>query len=112
MIWFRRRHPVIRSNQKPSDTGFPAVSVHTNRPWDSMINQDTKGLAICYAGKTNQREDLVYVAFNVYWEGQTFELPKLPEMYEWRCFADTALDGIEEECKKRLFRSIGSSQDL
>ena len=74
MIWFRRRHPVIRSNQKPSDTGFPAVSVHTNRPWDSMINQDTKGLAICYAGKTNQREDLVYVAFNVYWEGQTFEL--------------------------------------
>ena len=100
MIWFRRRHPVIRSNQKPSDTGFPAVSVHTNRPWDSMINQDTKGLAICYAGKTNQREDLVYVAFNVYWEGQTFELPKLPEMYEWRCFADTALDGIEEECKK------------
>lgn len=100
MIWFRRRHPVIRSNQKPSDTGFPAVSVHTNRPWDSMINQDTKGLAICYAGKTNQREDLVYVAFNVYWEGQTFELPKLPEMYEWRGFADTALDGIEEECKK------------
>ena len=93
MIWFRREHPAIRSNQEPSTTGFPAVSVHTNRPWDSAIGPATKALAICYAGKTSQGEDLVYMALNVYWEGQKFELPKLPDGYEWRCFADTALDG-------------------
>lgn len=93
MIWFRREHPAIRSNQEPSTTGFPAVSVHTNRPWDSAIGPAKKALAICYAGKTLQGEDLVYMALNVYWEGQKFELPKLPDGYEWRCFADTALDG-------------------
>lgn len=93
MIWFRREHPAIRSNQEPSTTGFPAVSVHTNRPWDSAIGPATKALAICYAGKTSQGEDLVYMALNVYWEDQKFELPKLPDGYEWRCFADTALDG-------------------
>ena len=93
MIWFRREHPAIRSDQKPSATGFPAVSVHTNRPWDSTIGSETKALAICYAGKAAQGEDLVYMALNVYWEGQKFELPKLPDGYEWRCFADTALDG-------------------
>ena len=96
MIWFRREHPAIRSDQKPSATGFPAVSVHTNRPWDSTIGSETKALAICYAGKTVQGEDLVYMALNVYWEGQKFELPKLPDGYEWRCFADTALDGSGE----------------
>ena len=29
MIWFRREHAVIRSDQGLSETGFPAVSVHT-----------------------------------------------------------------------------------
>ena len=97
MIWFRREHAVIRSNQGLSETGFPAVSVHTDRPWERAIDQDTKALAVCYAGKTAQGEDLVYLALNVYWEKQKFELPKLPPEYEWRCFADTALDGSEEE---------------
>ena len=97
MIWFRREHAVIRSDQGLSETGFPAVSVHTDRPWERAIDQDTKALAVCYAGKTAQGEDLVYLALNVYWEKQKFELPKLPPEYEWRCFADTALDGTGEE---------------
>ena len=97
MIWFRREHAVIRSDQGLSETGFPAVSVHTDRPWERAIDQDTKALAVCYAGKTAQGEDLVYLALNVYWEKQKFELPKLPPEYEWRCFADTAMDGSGEE---------------
>lgn len=96
MIQFRREHPAIRNNLDPSDTGFPAVSIHTNQPWDTSINQETKCLAVCYAGKTEQGEDLVYVALNVYWEKQRFELPKLPDTYEWRRFVDTALDEADE----------------
>ncbi len=96
MIQFRREHPAIRNNLDPSDTGFPAVSIHTNQPWDNSIDQDTKCLAVCYAGKTEQGEDLVYVALNVYWEKQRFELPKLPDAYEWRRFVDTALDEADE----------------
>lgn len=80
MIRFRREHPAIRNNLDPSDTGFPAVSIHTNQPWDNSIDQDTKCLAVCYAGKTEQGEDLVYVALNVYWENsdlsfQSFRMP-------------------------------------
>ena len=97
MIWFRREHPAIRSDQEPSETGFPAVSIHTDRAWDCSIDRETKALAVCYAGKTDQGEDLVYMALNVYWEEQSFELPKLPEGYEWNCFTDTSLDGTGEE---------------
>lgn len=97
MIRFRKEHPAIRSDQAQSETGFPTVSVHTDNPFEHEINSDTKALAVCYAGKTGQGEDLVYVALNVYWEEQRFELPKLPEAYEWRCFADTSLDGTGEE---------------
>lgn len=96
MIRFRREHPAIRNNLDPSDTGFPAVSIHTNQPWDNSIDQDTKCLAVCYAGKTEQGEDLVYVALNVYWKKQRFELPKLPNAYEWKRFIDTALDEADE----------------
>lgn len=96
MIQFRRAHPAIRNNLDPSDTGFPAVSIHTNQPRDNSINQETKCLAVCYAGKIEQGEDLVYVALNVYWEKQRFELPKLPDAYEWRRFVDTALDEADD----------------
>lgn len=96
MIQFRRAHPAIRNNLAPSDTGFPAVSIHTNQPRDNSINQETKCLAVCYAGKIEQGEDLVYVALNVYWEKQRFELPKLPNAYEWKRFIDTALDEADE----------------
>lgn len=97
MIWFRREHPAIRSDQNPSETGFPAVSVHKNKAWDCSVDNDTKALAVCYAGRTEQGEDLIYMALNVYWEEQRFELPKLPDGYEWRCFADTAPDREKEE---------------
>ena len=97
MIWFRREHAAIRNDLSPSETGLPAVSIHTERPFSGHVDRDTKALAVCYAGKTDRGEDLVYLALNVYWEAQRFVLPELPEAYEWRCFADTALDGGEEE---------------
>ena len=97
MIWFRREHAAIRNDLSPSETGLPAVSIHTERPFSGHVDRDTKALAVCYAGKTDRGEDLVYMALNVYWEAQRFVLPELPEAYEWRCFADTALDGGEEE---------------
>ena len=97
MIWFRREHPAIRRDLARSETGFPAVSLHTDQPWVNPVDRETKALAVCYAGRTEQGEDLIYLALNVYWEEQRFELPKLPESYEWRCFADTALDGTGQE---------------
>ena len=97
MIWFRREHPAIQRDLARSETGFPAVSLHTDQPWVNPVDRETKALAVCYAGRTEQGEDLIYLALNVYWEEQRFELPKLPESYEWRCFADTALDGTGQE---------------
>lgn len=97
MIWFRREHSAIRRDLARSETGFPAVSLHTDQPWVNPVDRETKALAVCYAGRTEQGEDLIYLALNVYWEEQRFELPKLPESYEWRCFADTALDGTGQE---------------
>ena len=48
----------------------------------------------------------------MYWEKQKFELPKLPPEYEWRCFADTALDGSGEENSAQPSPSIGFIPDL
>ena len=97
MIWFRREHPAIQRDLARSETGFPAVSLHTDQPWVNPVDRETKALAVCYAGRMEQGEDLIYLALNVYWEEQRFELPKLPESYEWRCFADMTLDGTGQE---------------
>ena len=97
MIWFRREHPAIRRDLARSETGFPAVSLHTDQPWVNPVDRETKALAVCYAGRTEQGEDLIVPGAECLLEEQRFELPKLPESYEWRCFADTALDGTGQE---------------
>lgn len=92
MIQFRKQHPAIRKDLQTSTCGFPFISIHTSTPWDNHITSETKLLGILYAGYdiTKKKEDLVYLALNVYWEDQTFSLPKLPSSLQWFLYADTS----------------------
>ena len=50
MIAFRKKHAAIRGECSPSGLGFPAVSIHTNQPWDSNVTQESKFLGVMFAG--------------------------------------------------------------
>ena len=43
-----------------------------------------------------ETEDLVYLAVNVFWEGQQFFLPKLPNGFVWRLAVYTAQPEMHE----------------
>lgn len=115
MISFRKNHAAIRGECMASGIGFPAVSVHTNEPWNSAVTAESRFIGVMFAGsepenpgipgvvQETDREDLVYLAVNVYWEDQTFYLPKLPNGYHWRMSVNTALEKPEECCKKRIY---------
>lgn len=115
MIAFRKNHPAIRGNCLPSAIGFPSVTMHGSRPWNSQITSESKYLGIMYAGNLGEpqvggtlllqcaaQEDLVYLAVNVHWEDQTFYLPPLPDDLKWHLAVNTAEQSEEECCREKI----------
>ena len=92
IITFRKRHPVIRKNLNPCSLDFPMVSLHSCKPWDELITEDTRMLGVMYAGRDDKggKDDIVFVALNVYWEEQTLELPDLLGKWRWKQVIDTS----------------------
>lgn len=85
MIGFRKFHPAIRRELPKAVCGFPGISFHTERAWDSALTSDTRAFGVLYAGyeKEKNRDDLVYLAVNPWWEGIHVALPALPEGKVW-----------------------------
>ena len=92
MIHFRHEHTVIRKDIKQANCGFPHVSQHGNTPWDDNFTTDSKVICTMFAGhdENKEKDDIVYMAVNSYWEPETITLPKLPEGMKWYLAVDTA----------------------
>ena len=91
MIRFRKDHPVIRKDLKPSYLGVPAMSTHGLTPDETNFSGDSHVVCVRFAGynETTQKEDLVYLAVNSGWFPVTLTLPELPEHYKWKVAVNT-----------------------
>lgn len=91
MIQFRKNHPVIRRNLEASLTGFPYASIHGVRPNEPDYSVDSHVICVLYAGydPADEKEDLVYLAVNTYWEPVTLTLPPLPNGMSWKIAVNT-----------------------
>ena len=92
MISFRKIHPAIRKNMKPSTTGFPFTSIHGLTPWKPDPDPIAKTVCIMFAGYSIKfrKDDVVFLAVNPYWEPQTLTLPDLPDGRKWHIAVNTA----------------------
>jgi glycogen operon protein len=43
-------------------------------------------------------DDLIYAAFNSYWETLDFDLPLVDESRQWHVFANTAMESPNDVC--------------
>ena len=91
MIRFRSIHSVIRRDMERCSLGFPTVSTHGNEPWKNDYGWESKLVGVMFAGRDNshQQDDIVYVAFNAYWEPQMITLPELCGKKQWYYVVDT-----------------------
>ena len=108
MIAFRKAHQVIRSsshseNKDYIDSGYPDISWHGTKAWqvDPSDERPIIAFLLCglYAEDGTEEDNYIYVAMNMHWEANTFELPKLPEGMSWHVFANTDMqppDDIQE----------------
>jgi isoamylase len=100
IINFRRNHPVLRNiehfrNMDYMNTGFPDISFHGTLPWQADWSPSNRVFAFMLDGGHAKngiaRDDIIYVAMNMYWESLSFELPQLPPDKNWHVSVNTAV---------------------
>jgi len=99
MIRFRMNHPAIRRDLPGAVCGLPALTVYGNGG-ENRVDDGTAALGILYAGydRKRGRDDVVYLAVNVYWEDVNIQLPELPKYLDWYAVVNTAGDGQSRFC--------------
>ena len=99
MIRFRMNHPAIRRDLPGAVCGLPALTVYGNGG-ENRVDGGTAALGILYAGydRKRGRDDVVYLAVNVYWEDVNIQLPELPKYLDWYAVVNTAGDGQSRFC--------------
>ena len=103
LIQLRKEHLILHLRQKmlmtkEMEIAYPDVSYHSEQAWyiDFRSNRYSLGILYCgaYAKKQDGSEDdYFFMAYNMYWNEQSFALPKLPNDRKWYWLIDT---GIEE----------------
>jgi len=94
LIAFRKEHPILHPEKALRGTdyrsfGFPDVSIHCDRAWYFPYEEKARSVALMYCGSYARKadgsyDDLIYVAYNAYWEKQVFGLPILPRGRRWQ----------------------------
>lgn len=103
LIAFRAAHPVLRGShhfehRDYRGTGYPDISWHGSRAW--FPDWSSKAVAFMLDGGHALGgmvpDDSLYVAMNMHWDSQGFELPRLPEGKLWRVFVNTSMAPPED----------------
>ncbi len=104
LIRIRKEHPVLhnRINLRGMDylsCGIPDVSKHSNQAWIPDYSYFNRCGAVMYSGNyamsdKDKRDSHFYIAFNMYWDEQEFELPHIPDGKKWEICLST--DNLSE----------------
>lgn len=103
LIAFRKSHAVVRGATASAACGFPDVSAHNTYAWNGNFAGDTRVFGIMYAGRKagEEKDEVVFVAVNMYWETREQFLPEAPEGMKWKLqfMTDDEIAFFKEESK-------------
>ncbi len=93
LIAFRKAHPVLRH---PHFAGADVGDVleftwHGTKPWQADWSGASRVIAFMVRLQGGHPNDLVYAAFNMYWETLHFEPPAVADGRRWHVFANTGV---------------------
>ena len=105
MIAFRHRHPALRNGhffryEDYNDVGCTDLTWFSTEALagDETDERLTLAFMLCgaYAKGGLAQDDDIFVALNMHWEDQPFDLPKLPKKKAWYVFANTGADAPDD----------------
>ncbi len=103
LIEFRKAHKIIHMENvmkmiDMKNDGCPDLSVHGILPWRVDYHHVNRTFAFLYNEKYSEIADdsgMIYIAFNMYWESQEFNIPLSDRTYEWK--VEFATDDLAKE---------------
>jgi glycogen operon protein len=104
-INFRKAHPVLRNkyhcqNRDYVGSGYADITWHGTQAWNADWSDSSRTLAFMLCGKHAKagtvEDNSIYVAMNMHWQAQWFELPGLPGGVNWHVFANTGCNSPED----------------
>lgn len=88
-IAFRKAHPALHGEREPrlidyKSYGCPDMSFHSQRAWFSQMENTCRFIGVMYCGsyfqdKDGNKDDDLYIAYNMHWNPHELALPSLPE---------------------------------
>ena len=83
--------PVLRSANAPAACGWPDVSLHNGKAWDSWMGSETRQIGVLFAGRNadDTDDDLVLLVINAHWEPHAQQAPTPPAGKRWRLVMHT-----------------------
>lgn len=102
MIAFRKKHRVISRELQPAHCGLPKLSISDSNPDNHFITSDTRTLGVLFAGydPKKEKDDVVYLVVNPYWENVSVRLPALPQGCAWGICVDTAEEDLAKQYRE------------
>ncbi len=97
-IAFRNAHPVLRNkyhfqNRDYVGSGYADITWHGTQAWNADWSPSCRTIAFLLCGKHAKagsvEDNYIYVAINMHWEAQWFEIPGLPEQLRWHISTNT-----------------------
>jgi isoamylase len=103
-VHFRKAHPVLRNRWHFRNTdyvgcGYADITWHGTHAWSADWSGSSRTLAFMLSGAHAKdgtvADNFIYVAMNMHWEAQWFEIPGLPNDTQWHIFANTGANPSE-----------------
>jgi glycogen operon protein len=102
LISFRKAHPVLRRSQySAAERGASdkfEIGWHGTQPWRADLSGASRVLAFHARLRREGVDDLIYAAFNSYWETLDFDLPPADDNRQWHLFANTGVESPHDVC--------------
>lgn len=99
LIVFRKGNKILHMKKKLMQTdsmscGYPDVSLHGIRAWYPDMEYCSRHIGLLFCGRYAEKQNYIYVVFNMYWEKQKLALPGLPAGMEWKLFLCTDREAV------------------
>lgn len=90
MIQYRKAHKILHMEKEMKmvdyrSVGYPDLSLHGTLPWRIDYNHVNRTFAMLYNEKyTGTDGGMIFIACNMYWENQEFNIPLGDRLYTWK----------------------------